>query len=44
MDVLFITSATYKLPAEKLRNEPLAGAVFASHPGVSGPPDARFAG
>ena len=44
MDTLYVTSAKYKLPAEKLRQEPLAGAIFAISPGVTGPADARFAG
>jgi sugar lactone lactonase YvrE len=44
MDILYITSASYRLPAEKLAKEPLAGALFAIHPGVTGPADARFAG
>jgi len=44
MDTLYVTSAKYKLPAEKLKQEPLAGAIFAISPGVTGPADARFAG
>lgn len=44
MDTLYITSASYRLPTEKLSNEPLAGALFAIHPGVSGPADTRFGG
>lgn len=44
MDILYITSASYKLPAEKLAKEPRAGAIFATRPGVTGPADARFAG
>jgi L-arabinonolactonase len=44
MDILYITSAKYKLPVEKLAKEPLAGALFAMRPGASGPADSRFAG
>jgi sugar lactone lactonase YvrE len=44
LDILYITSARYRMPAEKLIGEPLAGSLFATYPGVSGPPDAYFAG
>ena len=44
LDTLYITSAKYRMPAEKLQHEPLAGAIFAAYPGVTGLPDARFAG
>jgi len=44
LDTLYITSAKYKLPPDQLRREPLAGAIFAIQPGISGPADARFAG
>jgi L-arabinonolactonase len=44
MDILYITSAKYRMPSEKLAREPLAGSLFAIRPGVDGPPDARFAG
>jgi sugar lactone lactonase YvrE len=44
MDTLYITTAKYRMSPEKLRREPLAGAIFAAHPGVTGLPDARFAG
>jgi sugar lactone lactonase YvrE len=44
MDTLYITSATYRIPADKLAREPLAGAIFAIHPGVTGPADAQFEG
>lgn len=44
MDTLYITSAKYRLPVEKLRQEPLAGAIFAAVLGVTGLPDARFGG
>jgi sugar lactone lactonase YvrE len=44
MDILYVTSAKYRMPAEKLAREPLAGSLFAVRPGVSGPAEARFAG
>jgi L-arabinonolactonase len=44
MDILYITSASYRMPAAKLSQEPLAGSLFATYPGVSGPVDARFGG
>ncbi len=44
MDTLYITSARYRMPEEKLRREPLAGAIFAYRSGTQGLPDARFAG
>ncbi len=44
LDTLYITSAKYRMPAEKLEREPLAGAIFAVRPGVTGLSDARFAG
>jgi sugar lactone lactonase YvrE len=44
MDTLYITSAKYRLPLEKLSKEPLAGALFAIYPGTTGPADTRFAG
>lgn len=44
MGTLFITSAKYKLPREKLEKQPLAGNLFALRPGVKGPADVRFGG
>jgi sugar lactone lactonase YvrE len=44
MDTLYITTAKYQMTAEKLESEPLAGALFAAYPGVTGLPDARFDG
>ena len=44
MDTLYITSAKYRMPAEQLAREPLAGALFAAYPGVTGPSDVFFAG
>ena len=44
MDTLYITSAKYRMPADKLAKEPLAGAIFAAHPGVRGLADSRFDG
>jgi sugar lactone lactonase YvrE len=43
-DSLFITSARQRLTPEQLAEEPLAGSVFALHPGVTGLPEPRFAG
>lgn len=43
-DILYVTTATYRMPTEKLAKEPLAGALFALDVGVSGPADARFGG
>jgi sugar lactone lactonase YvrE len=44
LDILYITSARYRMSPEALAKEPLAGALFAFQPGVSGPADVRFAG
>jgi sugar lactone lactonase YvrE len=44
MDTLYITSARYRMPAEKLAGEPLAGGIFVAHPGIAGLTDARFEG
>ena len=44
MDTLYVTSAKYRMAADKLVKEPLAGAIFAVHPGVTGPADTRFDG
>jgi sugar lactone lactonase YvrE len=41
---LYITSMTYGLPAEALREQPLAGAVFRCRPGARGRPAHRFGG
>lgn len=44
LDTLYITSAHDGLSAEDLRNEPLAGALFAIAAGVRGIDESRFAG
>ena len=44
LDTLFVSSARQRMSEEQLAREPLAGSVFAHHPGVSGLPEARFAG
>ena len=44
LDTLFITSARQRLRPEQLALEPLAGSVFAVHPGVTGIAESRFAG
>jgi sugar lactone lactonase YvrE len=41
---LYITSMTYGLSSEALRDQPLAGAIFRTRPGVHGRPSYRFAG
>jgi sugar lactone lactonase YvrE len=41
---LFITSMTYGLSPDALREQPLAGALFRARPGVSGRPSFRFRG
>ena len=43
MDTLYITTAKYRMSPASCK-EPLAGAIFAAYPGVTGLPDARFAG
>lgn len=44
LPTLYITSARHKLSPEQLSAEPLAGAVLALEPGVTGQPVNRFAG
>lgn len=44
LDTLFVTSARQRMSREQLSKEPLAGSVFAFYPGVTGLPEARFAG
>lgn len=39
LDILFVTSAAQKLSDEQRQQQPLAGALFAVRPGVSGLPD-----
>ncbi|MDQ6674309.1 MAG: SMP-30/gluconolactonase/LRE family protein [Chloroflexota bacterium] len=41
---LYITSSTYGLSPEALRDQPLAGALFRCRPGVHGRPSFRFGG
>jgi sugar lactone lactonase YvrE len=41
---LFITSMSYGLSAEALKEQPLAGALFRTRPGVRGRPSFRFRG
>jgi sugar lactone lactonase YvrE len=41
---LYITSASWEYDEARFQDEPLAGAVFAARPGVSGMPTSRFAG
>jgi sugar lactone lactonase YvrE len=44
LDTLYITTAAQRLAPEELARQPLAGALFAVRPGVSGLPEADFAG
>jgi sugar lactone lactonase YvrE len=44
LDTLYITTATQRLTPEELVKQPLAGSLFALHPGVRGLPESRFAG
>jgi sugar lactone lactonase YvrE len=41
---LFVTSARYRMSADQLEAEPLAGATFVCRPGVVGVPSVSFAG
>lgn len=44
LGTLYITTATQRLTAEQLADQPRAGSVFAVRPGVRGLPESRFAG
>lgn len=44
LDELYITTARQRLSPEQLAAEPLAGGLFMIRPGVTGLPEARFAG
>jgi sugar lactone lactonase YvrE len=44
LDTLYITTAAQGLKEADLEKQPLAGALFAVRPGVSGLPESRFAG
>ena len=44
LDTLYVTSARQRLTPEDIERQPLAGSVFALRPGVTGMPEARFAG
>lgn len=44
LGTLYITTATQRLTAEQLADQPGAGSVFAVRPGVRGLPESRFAG
>jgi len=44
LETLYVTSARQRLTAEQLAAQPLAGALFAVEPGVSGLPEPGFAG
>ena len=42
LDTLYITSARYHMPPHELEAEPLAGALFAIFPGVTGLASEKF--
>jgi sugar lactone lactonase YvrE len=42
LDTLYITTASQRMTPEQLAREPLAGALFACRPGVTGMTEARF--
>ncbi len=44
LETLYITSASTRLPAEALAEQPLAGAIFTATPGVRGTPTVEFLG
>lgn len=44
LDTLYVSSARQRLTPGDLKRQPLAGSVFALRPGVTGLPEARFAG
>jgi sugar lactone lactonase YvrE len=44
LETLYVTTARHRLSPEQLAVEPLAGDLFALHPGVRGLPGNRFAG
>ena len=44
LDVLYVTSSRQRMEPAELARQPLAGALFAVRPGVSGLPEAQYAG
>jgi sugar lactone lactonase YvrE len=44
LGVIYVTSARHRLTPQQLEREPLAGALLAVRPGVTGLPAARFGG
>jgi sugar lactone lactonase YvrE len=44
LDILYVTSATQRLTASELAEQPLAGSVFAFWPGVQGLAEGRYSG
>jgi sugar lactone lactonase YvrE len=44
LDVLYVTTATFRLSEADRAGQPLAGSVLAVHVGVAGLPETRFAG
>jgi len=43
-DIIYVTSASFRLSGQELKEQPLAGGLFAFEPGVSGLPEMRFKG
>ncbi len=44
LDTLYVTTAAQGLKEIDFEKQPLAGSVFAVHPGATGLPESRFAG
>ena len=44
LDTLYITTARWDMNKKELQENPTAGSLFATKPGVKGLPDARFTG
>ncbi|MBV8278003.1 MAG: SMP-30/gluconolactonase/LRE family protein [Verrucomicrobia bacterium] len=43
-EIIYVTSASFGLSDQELKEQPLAGGLFAFEPGVSGLPEMRFKG
>jgi L-arabinonolactonase len=44
LDILYVTTARYRMSSDEIAAEPLAGALFAIHPGVTGLVAKKFSG
>ena len=44
LDILYITTATRRMPERELAQQPLSGCLLAVRPGVKGLPEPEFAG